>query len=73
MYSSQFIRVEVDWSVIKLNFIPFHSNTCGLGLIRMHQTSPKVDRRLGVNLPHLRETKLLDIGDMTNHIIYMQF
>jgi hypothetical protein len=28
--------VEVDWSGIKLNSIPFHSNTCGLMWIHIH-------------------------------------
>ena len=36
MYSSQSICVEVDWSGIELNSIPFHSNTCGLRWIHMH-------------------------------------
>ena len=36
MYSSQFTCVEVDWSGIELNSIPFHSNTCGLRWIHMH-------------------------------------
>ena len=36
MYSSQSTCVEVDWSGIKLNSIPFHSNTCGLRWIHMH-------------------------------------
>ena len=36
MYLSQSTCVEVDWSGIKLNFIPFHSNTCGLKWTHMH-------------------------------------
>jgi len=36
MYSSQSTCVEVDWSGIKLNFIPFHFNICRLRWIHMH-------------------------------------
>jgi hypothetical protein len=36
MYSSQSTCVKVDWSEIKLSFIPFHSNTYGLKWIYMH-------------------------------------
>jgi len=36
MYSSQSICIEVDWSEIKLSFIPFYSKTCGLEWIHMH-------------------------------------
>jgi len=32
MYLSQSAWVEVDWSGVKLNFIPFHSNTYGLNM-----------------------------------------
>ena len=36
MYSSQSTCVEVDWSEIELNFVSFHSDTCGLRWIHMH-------------------------------------
>jgi hypothetical protein len=36
MYSSQSPCVEVDWSGINLNSIPFHSNTRGLRWIHIH-------------------------------------
>jgi hypothetical protein len=42
MYSSQSTCVEVDWSGIKLSFIPFHSNTCGLKWIHMHPNKARV-------------------------------
>jgi hypothetical protein len=36
MYSSQSTCVKADWNRIKLNFIPFYSNTCGLKWIHLH-------------------------------------
>jgi hypothetical protein len=35
-YVSQFTYVKVDWSEIKLSFIPVHFSTCGLKWIHMH-------------------------------------
>ena len=43
MYSFQSTCVEMDWGGIKLNSIPFHSNTCGLRWIHMYPKRPWVD------------------------------
>jgi hypothetical protein len=55
MYSSQSTCVEVDWSGIKLNSIPFHPNTCGLILIHMHPNKAESPSLVLV----INDTKLL--------------
>jgi hypothetical protein len=44
MYLSQSIYIEVDWSVIELNSISFHFNTCRLGWIPMHPNTALDDK-----------------------------
>ena len=48
MYSSHSTCVEVDWSGIKLNSIPFHSNTCGFMWIHIYPNKAryKVQQKL---------------------------
>jgi hypothetical protein len=41
IYSSQSTCVEVDWSEIKLNSIPFHSNICRSRWTHMHPNKPE--------------------------------